>query len=78
MLKPLFRAKTRGRYLVILKEDRQERASVTADQGTGSRALMAKRCYLDTSAYLCILLGENGHAAVEALVSGSSSSSSPT
>jgi hypothetical protein len=31
----------------------------------------ARRFYLDTSAYLCILLGESGHAALEAEVGGS-------
>lgn len=32
---------------------------------------MAKRFYVDRSAHRCILLGENGHAALETLVGGS-------
>jgi PIN domain nuclease of toxin-antitoxin system len=32
---------------------------------------MAKRFYVDTSAYLCILLGEDGHESLEREVNGS-------
>ncbi|MBI4603774.1 MAG: hypothetical protein HY721_17605 [Planctomycetes bacterium] len=31
---------------------------------------MAKRLYVDSSAYLCVLLGESGHGAIEAEISG--------
>src|SRR5438093_13611472 len=34
------------------------------------QANMAERLYVDTSAYLCVLLGETGHAAIESEIAG--------
>src|SRR5437867_7137089 len=53
-LKPLLRAPTQGKYLEVLEDDRRPAA------GRRRPAVPAGRYYVDTSAYLCLLLGEAG------------------